>query len=152
EKEGEEEEKKRPDVDDDDDKPEKVVEEAQRDPDEMVFAEQAIQHYAEEVLARFVDAADGAFSMVNSFISSQADVAAMNDTLFLEGLASQMGEQLMAMFGGAGSPIADAVSPILIGQAEEAARYSDVLSFVGNVGSAVRDSAWYIRDNLQSVL
>jgi hypothetical protein len=124
----------------------------QRDPDEMVFAEQAIHHYVSDVIERFVDEAESAFSMVNSHLGALEEMHLLNNMPILEGLASEMAQEVLGIFGGAESPIAHALSNDLFRAAGQAARGGQVLGMVHEMGYAVRDAAWFVRDNLQSVL
>ena len=62
-------------VDDGEDQPDKEIflEGQERDPDEAVFAEQAIHHYADDVLNLFRDHVDAAMSELSGFFSAQIE-------------------------------------------------------------------------------
>ena len=138
---------------DEDNKPnETILETKQRDPDEAVFAEQAIHHYANDVLDMFRDQIEGAMSALDSFLMSQSEHELLDDRQFLDGVGDTFMEQAMAAFGGRDSPIAQAIFPMLDGAVDESARDGQVNSFVADLSTALRDATWYLRDNLQSVL
>src|SRR4051812_46947393 len=93
-----------------DNKPnETILEKEERDPDEAVFAEQAIHHYAGDVLEAFRDQAEMAMSQLESFVMSQTEKDSMNERFFLEGMGQVFMDQIMGVFGGKDSPIATAV-------------------------------------------
>ena len=147
------EEKKQLDEEDDNKPNETILEKKeQRDPDEMVFAEQAIHHYATDVLDMFQDQVDMAMSQVESFISSQTDNQAFNEIGFLEQMGGNFLEQAMTLFGGRDTPIAQAVFPMIDGAIDQSSREGQAQTFVHDIGVSLRDAAWYLRDNLQSVL
>jgi hypothetical protein len=124
----------------------------ERDPDEAVFAEQAIHHYANDALDLFRDNIEMAMSSLESFLMSQSEHEAFNNQEFLESLGENFLEQAMAAFGGRDTPIAQAVFPMLDGMVDESARECQAQEFVHDLSTALRDCTWYLRDNLQSVL
>ena len=59
----------------------------------------------------------------------------------------------MKAFGGASSPLGQALLPILSGPVDAAERQEKQASyFVNEMQRAMRDATWYLRDNLQSIL
>jgi hypothetical protein len=136
--------------DEDQSQEEEIIE--QRDPDEAVFAEDAIHHYAGEVLQEFQHAVESAMGQLNAYLSSENQDHAFDDRAFLEELGANFLAEMMQVFGGKDTPIAQAVFSELDGQIDMAARGSDVSTFVDHLSMAARDAGWYLRDNLQSVL
>jgi hypothetical protein len=138
---------------DEDNKPnETILEKEERDPDEAVFAEQAIHHYAETVLAQFRDQAEMAMSQLESFITSQNDKEAFNERNFLDGMGQVFLDQVMNLFGGRDSPIAQAIFPMVDGGIDFSVRESQAQPFCHDMAALLRDVTWYVRDNLQMVL
>src|SRR5207253_4588935 len=88
-------------LDDDEDKPNKEIflEKEQRDPDEAVFAEQAIRHYASDVIDMFRDQVESAMSELQSFLSAKTEKDDLNNGYFLETLGSAFLEKSMDLFG-----------------------------------------------------
>lgn len=134
--------------------PETILEtEKQRDPDEAAFAEQAIHEYAEEVLANFGDGVQAALDAVSAWIESQ-EAAEIFDN---PGVSSQIGDaflqQMLTACGGKDTPIGAALFEQLDGLIDQHVRDDHEISFfLVDMGRAGRDFAWYLRDNLQSVL
>jgi hypothetical protein len=137
---------------DEDNKPNETMLEEQRDPDEAVFAEEAIVSYATEALKIFEDGVDQALSSVAGFLSSENSEHAFDDRGFLEQLGSSFLDQMMDLMGGRDTPIAQAAFEMLDGQIDMAARGSDALTFIDEIKTAAREVTWNLRDNLQSVL
>ncbi len=134
--------------------PEAILEtKEQRDPDEAVFAEQAIHHYATDVLDRFRENLESALSAFSSWVESQGD----HETFDNAGFNAQIGEaflqQMMSACGGKDTPIGAAMFEQLDGLVDEAVSQEEETSFfVSMLSSGARDFTWYLRDNLQSVL
>ncbi len=138
---------------DEDNKPnETILEKEERDPDEAVFAEQAIHHYASDILDLFREQAEAAMSQLENFVMSQNDKDARDDGMFLEGEGKLFVDQVMNIFGGADSPIARAIFPMVNGAVDESIRGCQAQSFCHDLSSLLRDVSWYLRDNLQMVL
>jgi hypothetical protein len=139
---------------DEDNKPNETILETkeQRDPDEAVFAEQAIHHYANDLLDQFRDQFEGAMAEVENFMAGRTEQDLLNDRFFLEQLGGQFLHQAMKAFGGAHTPLAQAVFPLLDGAIDQSARGGQISSFVADLSTAMRDATWYLRDNLESVL
>jgi hypothetical protein len=137
----------------DDQPPSETVLEKQRDPDEAVFAEQAIHEYTVWVLDQFRDSALAAIDSLASWIASQSDPTVFdNHALFAQLNDAYMGAALKA-FGGADTPIAQAMRPILSDTVDQAERQESQSSlFVNEMSRAMRDATWYLRDNLQGIL
>src|SRR4051812_44793121 len=108
----------------DEENPNKEVflEKEERDPDEAVFAEQAILHYASDVLDVFQDQVSSAMSQVESFVTAQTQKEELDGGFFLESLGDTFLDQIMSVFGGADSPIAQSVFPMLDGAVDQAVR------------------------------
>jgi hypothetical protein len=134
--------------------PETILEKKEeRDPDEAVLAEQAIIEYAHQILEMFREQAENAMASVNAFLSAEADKATFDDRAFLDTLGKSYLDQVMGVFGGKDTPMGAYVFSQLDGRidwavAEEVQSYF----FVDELQRAVRDVAWDLRDNLQSVL
>jgi hypothetical protein len=141
-------------LDDDEDQPNKEIflEEGQRDPDEAVFAEQAIHHYADDVLDMFREQVDAAMSQVESFLSGQVQKDQLDDGYFLQNLGGAFLEQAMNAFGGADSPIGRALFSDLASAIDQSVRGEQSIPFVQDLNTAMRDAAWYLRDNLDMIL
>jgi hypothetical protein len=139
---------------DEDNKPTETILEKkeERDPDEAVFAEQAIHHYANDVLDLFREQIDSAMSTLESFLMSQSDQSVFNDRQFLEGMGEKFMHHIMSAFGGKHTPIAQAVFPMIDGMVDESARDCNALEFVHDLSTVLRDASWFLRDNLESVL
>jgi hypothetical protein len=137
-----------------DNKPDETILEKkeERDPDEAVFAEQAIHHYANDVLDMFRDQIDTAMSSLESFLMSQTDQSVFNDRNFLDGFGDQFMQHVMNAFGGQQTPIAQAVFPMIDGMVDESARDCNAMEFVHDLSTVLRDASWFIRDNLESIL
>jgi hypothetical protein len=132
--------------------PEAILEE-QRDPDEAVLAEQAIHHYANDVLAQFQQSVETALASFTAWVESQNDPHVLDN----EGFNAQIGDaflqQMMSACGGQETPIGAAMFEALDGVVDEAVRDEEETSyFVEALSRGARDFAWYLRDNLQSVL
>jgi hypothetical protein len=142
-------------LDEDEDNPNKEVflEEKERDPDEAVFAEQAIHHYAGDVLDAFKDQVESAMSEVEAWMTSQTEGKDdLNGGYFLESLGQAFMENAMSAFNGADSPIGRSLMSTLSTAVDEAVRSNDAQSFVQQLSTALRDGSWFVRDNLDSIL
>jgi hypothetical protein len=140
---------------DDEDKPDKEIflEKEQRDPDEAVFAEQAILHYASDVLDMFNDQVEAAMSEVEAFIMQQTEQKEeLNGGFFLESLGASFLDQAMNAFGGADTPIGRALYSDLSGAVDSGVRSNDAQGFLQGLSTALRDGSSYLRDSLQGVL
>src|SRR5256885_5202969 len=98
-------------VDDGDDQPNKEIflEKQERDPDEAVFAEQAIHHYASDVIDMFRDQVESAMSELESFLSAKTEKDDLDTGQYLETLGSAFLDKAMDLFGGADSPVGRAL-------------------------------------------
>ena len=134
--------------------PETVLEtKEQRDPDEAVLAEQAIHHYAHDVLDRFRESLENALGAFTAWVSSQNDSKTFDNPGFNTQIGEAFLEQMLAAFGGKDSPIGAAMFEQLDSLVDEAvAQEQETSFFVEALSSAARDFTWYLRDNLQSVL
>ncbi len=126
----------------------------QRDPDEAVFAEQAILEYAAWVLDNFSQNTLTALDNFSAWIQGQAETQqAFNDNGFFAQAGQSYLEQMMAACGGADSPIGQCVYGQLDGAIDQAVRdEAEVSLFVNELSRATRDVCWYLRDNVQAVL
>jgi hypothetical protein len=133
--------------------PEAVLEEEQRDPDEAVLAEQAIHHYANDVLDQFRQSIETALSGFIAWVESQNDPKVFDNGGFNAQIGDAFLEQMMAACGGQETPIGAAMYAQLEGLVDEAVREEAETSyFVEALSRGARDFTWYLRDNLQSVL
>lgn len=134
--------------------PETVLEtEKQRDPDEAVLAEQAIHHYASDVLDRFRQSLETALSAFTSWVESQNDPQVFNNPGFNTQIGDVFLEQMMSACGGRDTPIGAAMYDELEGLVDQAVRDEEETSyFIEALSRGARDFTWYLRDNLQSVL
>ncbi|HXU67857.1 MAG TPA: hypothetical protein VN947_00945 [Polyangia bacterium] len=134
--------------------PEAILEtKEQRDPDEAVFAEQAIHGYAASVLDQFRDSVETALSAFTSWVESQNDPKVFDNM----GFNAQIGEafltQMTSACGGRDTPIGAALFDQLDSVVDQAVREEAETSFfVSSLSSAARDFTWYVRDNLQAIL
>jgi hypothetical protein len=134
--------------------PEAILEtEKQRDPDEAVFAEQAIHHYAAEVLEQFRESVETALSAFTAWVESQNSVEMFDNAGFNAQIGDVFLQQMMSACGGMDTPIGAAMHDQLDGLIDEAAREEEQTSyFVEALSRGARDFSWYLRDNLQGVL
>lgn len=127
--------------------------EKQRDPDEAVFAEQAIHHYATDVLDAFRDNLENALSAFRSWVESQNDPQVFNNSGFNAQIGDVFLQQMMSACGGKDTPIGAAMFSELDGKIDEAVRQEAETSyFVEALSRGARDFTWYLRDNLQGIL
>jgi hypothetical protein len=146
------EEEKKP-GEDSDQPPSETVLEKQRDPDEAVFAEQAIHEYATWILDQFRESALGAIDALTGWMSSQADPSVFDNNALFAQLNTTFMKESMKAFGGSSSPIGQALLPILSGPVDAAERQEKQASyFITEMQRAMRDATWYLRDNLQGIL
>jgi hypothetical protein len=126
----------------------------QRDPDEAVFAEQAIQEYAAWVLDAFSQNTQTALDNFSAWAQGQAATQnAFNDSGFFAQAGQAFVEQMMAACGGADSPIGQHIIGQLNGPIDQAVRdEAEVSFFVTELSRSIRDVCWYLRDNLQAIL
>jgi DNA-binding protein Fis len=134
--------------------PEAVLEtEKQRDPDEAVFAEQAIHHYATQVLEQFRQSVETALSSFTAWVESQNATEVFDNAGFNAQIGDVFLQQMMSACGGQQTPIGASMYGELEGLVDWAAREEQETSFfVESLSRAARDYTWYLRDNLQGVL
>jgi hypothetical protein len=130
---------------------ETILETQERDPDEAVFAEQAIHHYAADLLDAFRDEVENAMDGVKGWLSAQTEMA--DDP----GLLSQLGKsflaQMMGAFSGAASPIGQAAFAKLDFVVDMAVRQeADAGLFVDALTNGARELTWSVRDELSALL
>jgi hypothetical protein len=123
-----------------------------RDPDEAVFAEQAILHYAHWILEQVQPQIEDALSNAEAWFESQPNAQDFNNLGLIEAEGKVFIEQMAQLFGGHKSPTFTHIFPQLDGAVDQAARFGDISSFMQQVRYAARDACWYLRDNTQSVL
>ena len=132
---------------------ETVLATEQRDPDEAVFAEQAIHHYANEVLEQFRQSVETALGAFTAWVESQNAAEALNNAGFNTQIGDVFLQQMMSACGGMETPIGAALFDQLDGLIDEAVREEEETSyFVEALSRGARDFTWYLRDNLQNVL
>jgi hypothetical protein len=125
----------------------------ERDPDEAVFAEQAILEYAAYVLDQFQQNTQTALDAFSSWVQGQTETQTFNDNGFFDQAGKSFLDQMMAACGGADSPIGQVVFSQLDGAIDQAVRdEAEAPLFVEQLARGARDASWYLRDNLQSVL
>jgi len=134
--------------------PEAILEtEKQRDPDEAVFAEQAIHSYAAQVLDQFRQSVDTALSAFTAWVESQNAAEVFDNAGFNAQIGDVFLQQMMSACGGKDTPIGTSMYDDLEGKVDEAAREEkDTSFFVEALARAARDYTWFLRDNLQAVL
>ena len=134
--------------------PESILEtEKQRDPDEAVLAEQAIHHYAADVLEQFRQSVETALSAFTSWVESQNDPKVFDNGGFNTQIGNVFLEQMMSACGGKETPIGASMYDSLEGLIDEAVREEPETSyFVEALSRGARDFTWYLRDNLQGIL
>jgi hypothetical protein len=125
----------------------------QRDPDEAVFAEQAIHHYASDVLEQFRQSIETATSAFTAWVESQNSPQTFDNGGFNAQIGDVFLQQMVSSCGGRDTPIGGAMFDQLEGLVDEAVRQEDETSyFVEALTRGARDFTWYLRDNLQGVL
>jgi hypothetical protein len=125
----------------------------QRDPDEAVFAEQAILSYAANALDSFRQSVDNALDAVMAWIGSQANPEELDSSGFTTRLGDAYLHLLLHACGGIDTPIGAALFNELDGELDQAVRNEQQASlFVNELARMARNFAWYMRDNLQAVL
>jgi hypothetical protein len=133
--------------------PETILAEKQRDPDEAAFAEQAIQEYAAECLEQFRLSVETALDGFNAWISSQNTEQAFDNQGFFAQLGDAFVNQLLSACGGLDTPIGQALNDQIGGAMDQAMRdEAEISYFIVEMSRGARDFAWYLRDNLQTVL
>ena len=125
----------------------------QRDPDEAVFAAQAIQEYAAWVLDTFLQNVQAATDNFSAWVMGQTEQTTFNDAGFFDQAQKAFTGQLLDMCGGASSPIGQVLVQQIGDVVDMAMRdESQATMFIDQMWRAARDTAWYLRDNLQAVL
>jgi hypothetical protein len=125
----------------------------QRDPEEATFAEQAIHHYAQQVLDQFRDSVENGLSAFTAWAESQNDKDAINNEGFNKEIGDVFLQQMMSACGGRDTPIGAAMFEQLDSFIDMSARQEHETSyFVNELSRGARDFTWYLRDNLQGVL
>lgn len=127
--------------------------EQERDPDEAVFAEQAIHAYANQCLDQFREGVQSAVDGFMAWVASQQDAQAFDNA----GFNAQIGEvflrQMLQACGGRDTPIGAVAFEQLDSFIDQQARAEHEASFfLTELGRGARDLTWYLRDNLQGVL
>lgn len=125
----------------------------ERDPDEAVFAEQAIHAYANQCLDQFRDGVQAALDGFMAWVASQPDAQAFDNTGFNAQIGEAFQHQMLKACGGHHTPIGAALNEQLGSCIDQAVRDEHEASFfLTELGRAARDFTWYLRDNLQAVL
>jgi hypothetical protein len=134
--------------------PEAILESPkQRDPDEAVFAEQAIHHYAAEALDKFRQNVESALSSFSAWVESQNAPETFDNAGFNTQIGDVFLQQMMSACGGKDTPIGCAMFESLDSLIDEAVREEEETSFfVEALSRGARDFTWHLRDNLQGVL
>jgi hypothetical protein len=127
--------------------------EQERDPDEAVFAEQAIHAYANQCLDQFRDSVQTALDAFMAWVESQQDAQTFDNTGFSAQMGDVFRQQMLQACGGRDTPIGAAMFEQLDSYIDQQARDEHEASFfVTALASGARDFTWYLRDNLQAVL
>jgi hypothetical protein len=133
--------------------PSETMLQQERDPDEAVFAEQAIHHYISWVLDQIRPGLESALESFGDWTLSQADSKIFDNQGFFAELTRAFLQQMGDLMGGAKSPIAEHLLPILSDPLDEAQRGTGSASqFASEMSRSARDACWYLRDNTTSVL
>ncbi len=134
--------------------PETILDtEKQRDPDEAVLAEQAIHHYAADVLEQFRQSVETALGAFTSWVESQNDPQTFDNMGFNTQIGNVFLEQMMSACGGKDTPIGAAMFDQLDGVVDQAVRQEEQTAyFIEALSRGARDFTWYLRDNLEGVL
>jgi hypothetical protein len=132
---------------------ETILETEQRDPDEATFAEQAIHHYAADVLDQFRESVENGLSAFTAWAESINDKDAINNDGFNKQVGDVFLQQMLSACGGRDTPIGASMFEQLDSFIDMSARQEHETSyFVNELARGARDFTWYLRDNLQSVL
>jgi hypothetical protein len=127
--------------------------EKQRDPDEATFAEQAIHHYAEDILNSFRDNVENALGSFTAWLASQNSSETFDNPGFNAQIGDAFLQQMMAACGGKETPIGAAMYEQLSSVVDQASRSEhEAYYFINELSRGARDFTWYLRDNLQGVL
>jgi len=125
----------------------------QRDPDEATFAEQAIHHYAEELLQHFREGVESALGAFSAWVESQSSPETFDNPGFCAQIGDAFLQQMLSACGGKDTPIGAALFEQLDGFIDQAERQEhEAYFFIDELSRAARDFTWNVRDNLQSVL
>lgn len=134
--------------------PETILEtEKQRDPDEAVFAEQAIHAYANQALDQFRESVQNALDGFAAWLESNEDPKVFDNPGFNAQIGSTFLQEMVQACGGKDTPIGAKLFGELDGLVDMAARQEHEASFfVNELSRAARDFTWYLRDNLAAIL
>lgn len=134
--------------------PETILEtEKERDPDEAVFAEQAIHEYANQVLDQFRESVQSALDGFSAWIASQADAQSFDNSGFNAQIGEAFLKQMVHACGGHHTPIGAELHDQLDGIIDAAVRdEAESGFFVTELARGARDFTWFLRDNLEGVL
>ncbi len=139
-----------------DDKPQPPTEaqlEQEADPDQAVFAEQAIHSYATWALDQFRESLTSTLDNFGNWVMSQGDAEMFDNGAFFESVGQVALGQIMELFGGSATPIGQAVYRMVGGSLDQAVRQEAEASlFVAELSRTARDACWYLRDNLSGIL
>jgi hypothetical protein len=126
--------------------------EPQRDPDEAVFAEQAIHHYVQFVLEHVEPAIESAMESVASWILSQQKNDVFANPLYLMQAGQLFRDQMAAMMGYAETPLATFLLPLMTQPLDRVDEFTRAEDLMRDLAQAARGALAYVQDNLQSVL
>jgi hypothetical protein len=141
-------------LDDDEDQPDKEIflEEKQRDPDEAVFAEQAIQHYVSDVIDMFREQVDAGMSQLQDFLSAQTEKEQLDQGAYLDVMGQAFLDIAMDAFGGADSPVGREMYGDLAAAVDVGMSAGKAHDFVKELKHGLKAAAHNLKDNLQMVL
>lgn len=126
--------------------------EPQRDPDEAVFAEQAIHHYVQFVLESVQPAIESAMESMAGWIMSQQKNDVFANPLYLMQAGQLFRDQMASMMGYAETPIATFMLPLISAPLDRVDEFTRPEDLMRDLGAAAREGLSYLSDNLQSVL
>jgi hypothetical protein len=141
-------------LDDDDDKPDKelFLEEEKRDPDEAVFAEQAIHHYVSDVIEMYREQVDAGISQLQAFLSGQTEKEQLDQGGYMDVLGQAFLDVAMDAFGGADSPVGRELYGDLAAAVDTGMSTGKAHAFVKELKHGLKAAAHNIKDNLQMIL
>lgn len=139
---------------DDEDKPDKEIflEEGQRDPDEAVFAEQAIHHYVSDVMELFHDQIEAGMSQLEDFLAAQTDKEELDQGAFMDVLGQSFLDVAMDAFGGADSPIGKVLYSDLAASVDQGMAAGKAHAFVKELKHGLKDAAHGLKENVEMML
>ena len=134
---------------------EAILAERQRDPDEAVFAEQAIRSFVATRLGEWYEQVESSIDSLEAWLSAhdEATRATFAQRGFFDALGDRYIGDLFALAGGRGHPIMDALAGETYSTVSWAgSAEADVSGFLNHMRRGVRDACWFVRDSLPSLV